>query len=554
MAAQIQIRRDTAAAWTAADPTLASGEFGYEINTGKMKIGDGATQWTLLAYWSTGGGGITGSGTAGTLSVFTGATAIGDSAAIQVAGITDDSLPGIGINLSAAEIGGGWNAAPFALGETPAQVGYSKPLMCLLDRDHAATGMTGTGPLIRFLNYYHHATAPAPFALGELGFVVNGNPTTTSTRNADFLLMCTKSGAKKTRLTIGYNSVFRLYNDNTMTADELTAYAFLPGEFAQIYPMSGGGGLRIEAALKNNSRQTAISLTGYAGLEPTSSVIEINACKWDGGTDVEAFADATEIFSARNNGNFGMVLFGNGDFSAHGKIGSIGGTEAPASYYLHVSQLGAVNVNTDFAALENLYYDCAMLATETGLLFRQSAYNGGAGLPLDAARISFKCDDTWATTSTESGSLNFWSISLGVLGRKLSINALGALYGYCPAVVQSLTANEQTAFGCGSLDTYHISPVTQQGGLFSSAFVAAASVHNCGFEWLSLMGLDPTSGNAAHVFNASLHDGAGALTVLADAAGLLVVKNNGTPKFTVAGNGDIAWTGAATGVIDGGGA
>ena len=47
---QMQQRRDTAANWTSADPTLLSGEFGYETDTGKFKIGDGTTAWTSLSY------------------------------------------------------------------------------------------------------------------------------------------------------------------------------------------------------------------------------------------------------------------------------------------------------------------------------------------------------------------------------------------------------------------------------------------------------------------------------------------------------------------------
>lgn len=50
---QLQLRRDTAANWTSANPTLLSGEFGYETNTGAIKIGDGSTVWTSLAYYST---------------------------------------------------------------------------------------------------------------------------------------------------------------------------------------------------------------------------------------------------------------------------------------------------------------------------------------------------------------------------------------------------------------------------------------------------------------------------------------------------------------------
>jgi len=43
-------RRDTAANWTAEDPTLLAGEIGVESDTGYWKIGDGATAWTSLGY------------------------------------------------------------------------------------------------------------------------------------------------------------------------------------------------------------------------------------------------------------------------------------------------------------------------------------------------------------------------------------------------------------------------------------------------------------------------------------------------------------------------
>jgi len=50
MPVQIQFRRDTAAAWTAANPTLAAGELGLETDTSYYKIGNGATAWNSLAY------------------------------------------------------------------------------------------------------------------------------------------------------------------------------------------------------------------------------------------------------------------------------------------------------------------------------------------------------------------------------------------------------------------------------------------------------------------------------------------------------------------------
>ena len=69
MAVQIQLRRGTAAAWTAANPTLAVGELVIETDTDKYKIGDGSTAWTSLGYSSlptdaiTTAGGVTITGT-----------------------------------------------------------------------------------------------------------------------------------------------------------------------------------------------------------------------------------------------------------------------------------------------------------------------------------------------------------------------------------------------------------------------------------------------------------------------------------------------------------
>ena len=47
---KIQLRNGTAAEWTAKDPTLLKGEMGIEIDTHKIKVGDGSTQWSKLAY------------------------------------------------------------------------------------------------------------------------------------------------------------------------------------------------------------------------------------------------------------------------------------------------------------------------------------------------------------------------------------------------------------------------------------------------------------------------------------------------------------------------
>lgn len=50
MATKIQLRRDTKVNWTTANPTLADGEYGYETDTRKHKIGDGTNDWATLLY------------------------------------------------------------------------------------------------------------------------------------------------------------------------------------------------------------------------------------------------------------------------------------------------------------------------------------------------------------------------------------------------------------------------------------------------------------------------------------------------------------------------
>ena len=47
---KIQLRNGIAAEWTAKNPVLLKGEMGIEIDTHKIKVGDGSTQWSKLAY------------------------------------------------------------------------------------------------------------------------------------------------------------------------------------------------------------------------------------------------------------------------------------------------------------------------------------------------------------------------------------------------------------------------------------------------------------------------------------------------------------------------
>lgn len=52
----IRLRRGTAAEWNVANPILASGEPGFEEDTGYFKIGNGTDNWTSLPYVTGAGG------------------------------------------------------------------------------------------------------------------------------------------------------------------------------------------------------------------------------------------------------------------------------------------------------------------------------------------------------------------------------------------------------------------------------------------------------------------------------------------------------------------
>lgn len=57
---KFQLRRAISSNWTSTNPILQAGEPGFEIDTNKLKIGDGVTKWNLLPYISGSGQGNTG--------------------------------------------------------------------------------------------------------------------------------------------------------------------------------------------------------------------------------------------------------------------------------------------------------------------------------------------------------------------------------------------------------------------------------------------------------------------------------------------------------------
>jgi len=46
-----KMRGGIASLWTEINPVLLENEWGFESNTGKLKVGDGVTPWNSLSYW-----------------------------------------------------------------------------------------------------------------------------------------------------------------------------------------------------------------------------------------------------------------------------------------------------------------------------------------------------------------------------------------------------------------------------------------------------------------------------------------------------------------------
>lgn len=102
---QIQVRRGTASQWTSANPTLTSGEWGFETDTGKVKIGNGSTAWNSLGYTGAGdiegvtaGTGLSGGGTSGTVTVSIDTSVTVDLSTAQT--LTNKTLTAPVINLA----------------------------------------------------------------------------------------------------------------------------------------------------------------------------------------------------------------------------------------------------------------------------------------------------------------------------------------------------------------------------------------------------------------------------------------------------------------------
>jgi hypothetical protein len=167
--ANIQIRRDTAVAFTSANPTLLLGEIAFETDTGKFKVGTGTLPWTQLPYAAGGAGTgkLTSAGTNENTSVGSGAlgvtgdanrnTAVGYQAGYSIGGGCDNTM--VGRNAGRLITGGAGNASGFdntcigsSAGSSITTGNTNTFIGSLAGRDSTASGNTAVGYLASVQN------------------------------------------------------------------------------------------------------------------------------------------------------------------------------------------------------------------------------------------------------------------------------------------------------------------------------------------------------------------------------------------------------------------
>jgi len=186
--AQICIRRDTAANFTSANPTLALGEIAYETDTRNLKVGDGATAWTALPYINPYRAGTAAAPTSNTVlgsgagaALQSGAinnTMIGISAGLNVTTGTENTFVGGGAGIT---LTGNSNAAlgTFALGSNHGSSNTAVGRAAL--NAHTGNHATAVGTNAALLNT---ASDTVAIGSGALDANTSGTSNTAVGRNA----------------------------------------------------------------------------------------------------------------------------------------------------------------------------------------------------------------------------------------------------------------------------------------------------------------------------------------------------------------------------------
>lgn len=277
----IQFRKGTAAQWTAANPTLANGEPGWESDTKKVKIGDGSTAWNSLAYIGASGN----VPTSRTLTAGSGLSGGGDLSANRT---FDVNVDGSSLEISSDAL------RVKALGITPAMLANDSGMAAAVEIADAGGYFTGTDveAALQEIGAGGIGGGGSSFGVEVPSGTVNGsNDTFTLSAppdpSADLLLW--KNGL-----------LMKQGLDYTLASDTITFDAAQVPQTGDILlaaiPTSAGGGGGSGTELDYAERTSDLTVTATSDAT-ADTVVSGNAVTYDGSTRIciEVYVSACEI-------------------------------------------------------------------------------------------------------------------------------------------------------------------------------------------------------------------------------------------------------------------
>jgi len=237
----IEVRRDTAANWTSANPTLAAGEFGYETDTGKVKIGDGSSIWVTLPYLAPAAAGGTPLTTKGDLFGYSTVNArvpVGTNGQV----LTADSAQALGLKWATPAGGSIWTVLT-----KPSDTSRASTTALSADPDLQFAGTSGGIYIFYFFPVYG-----SPAGGGTPNFKFSVGEDASARGGYQGMGVSTASAIVAIALTATNNTTTTVLG--TATTDR--------GAFVQAFHISAGGTVAIQWAQNTSSANATILRAG----------------------------------------------------------------------------------------------------------------------------------------------------------------------------------------------------------------------------------------------------------------------------------------------------
>lgn len=419
------MRRGTAADWTSANPTLASGEGGFETDTKKLKLGDGSTAWNSLAYiGGTGTGMATDTlwGAKGDLAVAT----ANDTATRQPVGSNDQVL----VADSGQATGVKWAAVPGISGYVALSVIDAKGDLYVGSANDTVDNLTvGTDGQVLTANAaatlgveWADATGGSGSSFGvevPAGTVNGSNDTFTLSEapdpSADLLLF--KNGM-----------LMKQGLDYTLTADTITFDAAQIPQTGDILlaaiPTSGGGGSGTTIGRSQLVYRYTVAGSDKASIDTGTDTPDAGDNVWSGGdlleielylrTDEAVTGSVFDIFINNDTGtNYDWTL--TQVIGTTGTNATVSGNQARAQTSIQDLAAGA-NASANAFSVHKIEIPnyCGTTGWKVGKLYSDK---------IDPSAINTMLGRTWGIQYRSTSAITRFAIQPNTSGKKLKVGS-----------------------------------------------------------------------------------------------------------------------------------